>query len=175
MISQEIRLVKISLTDSEKLTKIGRQTFYDAFGPPANTEENIQSYLNEKFTLEQITKELQHYNSFFYFAMLDNIITGYIKLNMGDAQTEPMQGNPLEIERIYVLNRYQGRKIGQSLVNESIRIAKEKNADYVWLGVWDQNPGAIRFYQRNGFKTIDSHEFMLGTEIQTDIIMKLEI
>ncbi len=175
MISKKTHLTKISLTDSQKLTEISRQTFYDAFGPPVNSEENIQNYLNEKLTLDQITKELQHSNSFFYFAMMDDVIKGYLKLNIGDAQTESMHANSLEIERIYVVNKYQGKKIGQLMVDASIRIAKDKNVDYIWLGVWDQNPKAIKFYQRNGFKTFDNHKFILGTEIQTDIIMKLEI
>ncbi|GAA4278892.1 GNAT family N-acetyltransferase [Aquimarina mytili] len=172
MAYQDIKIVEVQPKDSQKLLEIGRQTFYDAFGPPANSEANIQSYLQEKFTLEQINKELQNPNSQFFFAMLESEIVGYIKLNSQGAQTEPVEGSTLEIERIYVVKKHQGKKIGQVLFNQSLLIGKEKNVDFIWLGVWDQNPGAIRFYERNGFKIFDKHQFTLGTEIQTDVMMK---
>ncbi|MEW7291863.1 GNAT family N-acetyltransferase [Aquimarina sp. 2304DJ70-9] len=175
MTSQEIKIIPIRLEDNRTLLEIGRQTFYDAFGPPINTEENIQVYLKEKFTLDQINKELQHPDSQFFFAIFDTEIVGYIKLNTEDAQTESVHNNALEIERIYVVKEYQGKKIGQLLLDQSLNVAKQKETDFIWLGVWDQNPGAIRFYERNGFKIFDKHQFKLGTEIQTDIMMKLEL
>ncbi len=172
MVSQDIKIVEVQLEDAKKLLEIARQTFYDAFGPPTNTEDNIQSYLKEKFTIEQINKELRHPNSQFFFALLQNEIVGYIKLNSKDAQTESVNGNALEIERIYVVTKYQGKKIGQILFNKSLEIAKEKDVDFIWLGVWDQNLGAIRFYKRHGFNIFDKHQFTLGTDIQTDVMMK---
>ncbi len=175
MSPQEVKIIAVQLEDSQKLLQIGRNTFYDAFGPPVNTEENIQSYLSEKFTLEQVHKELLNPNSFFYFAILTNEIVGYLKLNIANAQTEYVEGNALEIERIYVVKEQQGKNIGQSLLHKSLKVAKDKHADYIWLGVWDQNPGAIKFYKRNGFKIFDKHTFTLGTEVQTDIMMKLEL
>ncbi len=175
MTSQAIKIVRVQLEDQEKLLDIGYKTFYDAFGPPVNTEENIQSYLKDKFTLDQITNELLNPYSEFFFAQLDKQIVGYVKVNSKDAQTESLGKNSIEIERIYVVQEYQGKNIGQILFDKSLQIAKKKNADFIWLGVWDQNPGAIRFYQRNGFKIFDKHQFVLGTEVQTDVMMKLEL
>ncbi|GAA4271839.1 GNAT family N-acetyltransferase [Aquimarina gracilis] len=175
MNSQEVKIVQVRLEDREKLVDIGYRTFYDAFGPPVNTEKNIQSYLQEKFTLEQITKELTNVNSIFFFAKLQDQIVGYIKLNSNNAQTESVKGNSIEIERIYVVKEFQGKNIGQVLFNKSLQVAREKNVDFIWLGVWDQNPGAIKFYERNGFKIFDKHPFVLGTEDQTDVMMKLRL
>ncbi len=83
--------------------------------------------------------------------------------------------NYLEIERIYVLKEYHGKKVGQLLYENAIKIAKSKNAEYVWLGVWEKNPRAIRFYEKNGFVAFDKHIFKLGNDKQTDIMMKLKI
>ncbi len=170
-----IQLVKVLVSENKTLLEIGRQTFYDAFGPPANTEKNINKYLNKKFTLDQITKEFNNKNSFFYFAKYKNSIVGYLKLNILDAQTEDVEGNTLEIERIYVLKEFQGKKIGHQLIQETIKIAKNKNVDFIWLGVWQKNPKAIQFYQKNGFTPFDKHQFKLGTDIQTDILMKRKL
>ncbi|WP_074406463.1 MULTISPECIES: GNAT family N-acetyltransferase [Aquimarina] len=169
----EVLIKPVQLKDNRKLLDIGRQTFYDAFGPPHNTEENINGYLNEKFTLDNITRELHNPNSKFYFAWINNQIAGYIKINFDSAQTEPVEGNTLEIERIYVVKEHQGEKIGQSLFQKILQIAKEKSIEFIWLGVWEKNPGAIKFYKRNGFKIFDTHNFMLGTDLQTDMMMKL--
>jgi ribosomal protein S18 acetylase RimI-like enzyme len=44
-----------------------------------------------------------------------------------------------------------------------------------WLGVWEDNHRAIRFYEKNGFEKFDSHPFILGESKQTDLLMKLRI
>jgi ribosomal protein S18 acetylase RimI-like enzyme len=45
----------------------------------------------------------------------------------------------------------------------------------MWLGVWEENPRAIRFYQKQGFVEFDQHIFQLGEDAQTDILMKLNL
>lgn len=74
-----------------------------------------------------------------------------------------------------MLNQFHGKKIGQILYDKAFEIAKQLNADYVWLGVWEQNPKAIRFYEKNGFVPFDKHVFKLGSDEQTDIMMKLQL
>ena len=56
-----------------------------------------------------------------------------------------------------------------------MQIAKQKKVNYLWLGVWGKNPKAIGFYQRMGFVTYDKHIFKLGDDLQTDLLMKLEL
>ncbi len=170
-----VKIKKVEPGDNQKLLKIGYQTFYNAFGPPANTEENIQSYLKENFTLEIIDRELANPDSEFYFALIQTDVVGYLKVNFASAQTEKVEGRGLEVERIYVVREYQGKNIGQTLLDTCIDIAQNKEIDFIWLGVWNQNLAAIRFYERNGFKIFDQHQFILGTEEQTDLMMKLEI
>lgn len=81
----------------------------------------------------------------------------------------------LEIERIYVLKEFQGIRVGKILFDKAIEVAKKKNSDYVWLGVWEENPKAIHFYKKNGFLEFDKHIFKLGNDEQTDIMMKLQL
>ncbi|MBP7822091.1 MAG: GNAT family N-acetyltransferase, partial [Saprospiraceae bacterium] len=102
-------------------------------------------------------------------------VIGYLKLNFGSSQTELQDEKALEIERIYVSKEYHGKSVGQLLYDMAIQIAKQKNADYVWLGVWEENPRAINFYKKNGFVAFDKHIFKLGDDEQTDIMMKLKL
>ncbi len=171
---EDIDIIKITINDIDKLQKIGRQTFYETFSE-SNTEENMKSYLENGFSTDKIKAELSDENAEFYFAKIDEKVIGYLKLNFGQSQTELKDDKALEIERIYVLKEFHGKKVGQILYNKATEIAKHKNADYVWLGVWEENLKAINFYKKNGFLEFDRHIFKLGEDEQTDIMMKLKL
>ena len=98
-----------------------------------------------------------------------------MKLNFGDSQTELKDNKSLEIERIYVSKEFHGKSVGQLLYDKAIEVAKHKNVDYVWLGVWEENPRAISFYKKNGFVEFNKHIFKLGDDEQIDIMMKLNL
>ena len=98
-----------------------------------------------------------------------------MKFNFGDSQTELKDNKSLEIERIYVSKEFHGKSVGQLLYDKAIEVAKQKNADYVWLGVWEENQRAISFYKKNGFVEFDKHIFKLGNDEQIDIMMKLNL
>ena len=171
---ENIKITKINLTEIEQLQAIGRQTFLETFAG-GNTQENMQQYLEEGFAIDKLTVELTNPYSEFYFAKIDNQVVGYLKINFGQAQTELNDNNALEIERIYVLKEFHGKKVGQILYDCAFERAKQANADYLWLGVWEENPRAINFYKKNGFIEFDKHIFKLGDDEQTDIMMKLKL
>jgi ribosomal protein S18 acetylase RimI-like enzyme len=169
-----VEIIAVTLNDLAVLQKIGIETFYESFSS-VNTEENMTQYLAEAYSLEKLTDELNSPNSSFYFAVVNDKIIGYLKINFGDSQTELKLENALEIERIYVLKEYHGKNIGQLLFEKAMELAIQKKADYVWLGVWEENPRAISFYKKNGFVEFDKHIFRLGDDEQTDIMMKLQL
>lgn len=169
-----MKIRKVNIQDVEKLKEIGRLTFSETFSSE-NSEKDMREYLEIGFSTEKLKTELTDKNAEFYFAELDNKVIGYLKVNFGQSQTEIKNKNALEIERIYVLKEFHGKKIGQILYGKAIKLAKEKNVEYVWLGVWEQNPRAIRFYEKNGFVAFDKHIFTLGKDEQTDIMMKLKL
>lgn len=168
----EIRRVEID--EVAALQNIGRITFKETF-EVSNSPEDMANYLNESFAYDKVEEELKNVNSAFYFAMDKDRIVGYLKLNFGHSQTEIKHEESLEIERIYVLNEYQGKKIGQQLYSFALQIAKEKAVDFIWLGVWEENTKAINFYKKNGFEVFDQHIFKLGEDEQIDLMMKYNL
>ena len=169
-----ISIRKINESEVELLQDISRKTFFETFAE-SNSTENMKKYLEENLSTERLSSELNNPSSLFYFAEKDKEVIGYLKLNKGDAQTELQDNRSLEIERIYVAKQYQGLKVGQQLFSFAINVAKEINADYVWLGVWEENTKAINFYKKNGLIEFDRHKFILGDDEQTDIMMKLPL
>lgn len=171
---EEITILKISIVDIHQLQKIGKETFFETFSE-SNSEENMHVYLEMNFSIEKLTSEILNPSTAFYFAKLHHDVIGYLKLNSGDSQTELKDIRTLEIERIYVLKEYHGKKVGQMLYDKAIEQAKLMNLDYVWLGVWEENPRTIAFYKKNGFVEFDKHIFNLGDDEQIDIMMKLKL
>ena len=174
MSKSTITIRKASPSEIVELQKIGRQTFYETFSA-SNSAHNMEKYLEEGFSTGKLAGELADRNSQFYFAELDNQIIGYLKLNSGASQTELKNEKSLEIERIYVLQEFQGRKVGQLLFERAIQVAKQEHAGFVWLGVWEENTKAINFYTKNGFVEFDRHIFRLGDALQSDLLMKLTL
>lgn len=168
---ESISIQKVTLNDLEKLQKIGQQTFFETFST-GNSDNNMTAYLEESFAIEKLTQELQNVNSFFYFALSNEGIVGYLKLNIGNSQTEKQNDNTLEIERIYVSKEFHGKQVGQSLYDKALIEANNHGVDYIWLGVWERNARAIRFYEKNGFFEFGQHIFKLGEDDQIDILMK---
>ncbi len=169
-----LEIKKATIKDLEALQLIGRQTFSETFAE-VNSEENMIKYLEESFADEKLTAELNNADSHFYLAELDNKIIGYLKLNTGDAQTEKQDRNALEIERIYVAKEFHGKKIAQALYAQALQTAAELKAEYIWLGVWENNHRAVSFYTKNGFIQFDTHIFRLGDDEQTDLLMKKDL
>ncbi len=172
--SETINMKKICADDVLLLQSIGRQTFKETFAD-GNTVENMRKYLEEGFSIEKLTSELNDKNAAFYLAENSDNVVGYLKLNFGGSQTELKDEKAVEIERIYVLKEFHGQKVGQMLYEMAIQVSKDHNSDYVWLGVWEENPRAIRFYEKNGFVAFDKHIFRLGDDEQTDIMMKKKL
>ncbi|MBD0833646.1 GNAT family N-acetyltransferase [Aestuariibaculum sediminum] len=160
--------------DLEVLKEVGQRTFIETFAPH-NSEENMKNYLENGFSEEKLQIELNDPYSEFYFIELKGHVIGYLKVNFGPSQTELQDDQSLEIERIYVLKLFHGKKVGQLLYEKAIDMAKTRHLKYVWLGVWEKNERAIRFYEKNGFEAFDTHVFELGNDKQTDILMKLNL
>lgn len=171
---KNIQIKQVSINEIEQLQQISRLTFTETFSSE-NSEENMREYLENEFSTIKMKTELSDKNTEFYFAELENKVIGYLKINFGQSQTEIKDEKALEIERIYVLKEYHGKNVGQLLYEKAMETARQKSLDYVWLGVWEKNLRAIRFYEKNGFINFDKHIFRLGNDEQTDIMMKLKM
>jgi ribosomal protein S18 acetylase RimI-like enzyme len=168
---ENLQLVPVTFSEILDLQEISRQTFFDAFAS-VNEEEDMRHYLEVNLSIEQLTSELNQAATSFYFAKNSKEILAYLKLNEADVQTEKRDIPSMEIERIYVRKEFQNRGVGQFLLDHSIQITKDKQLKLIWLGVWEHNVSAIRFYERNQFQFFGKHSFMLGSDEQTDLLME---
>jgi len=172
MLGLDIR--EVTLSEIDQLRDISIQTFVESFASQ-NTAENMQKYLENNLSISQLTKEITNIHSRFYFALFNGEIIGYLKINYGTAQTDLKTPTSLEIERIYLLTAMHGKGVGHLMLQKTIQCARDLKMERVWLGVWEKNYKAINFYRKNGFEEFDKHMFKLGDDLQTDIMMFLNL
>jgi ribosomal protein S18 acetylase RimI-like enzyme len=169
-----IEIRKASLADLKIIQKISIQTFEETF-TTVNTLENIANYIKDSFNTLQLITELNNEDSQFYLAYSSEEAVGYLKINFGAAQTEKLEGNTMEVHRIYVLRTFHRKNIGQMLLDKAKYVGQATGVTSIWLGVWEENYRAIQFYTKNGFVVFDKHVFTLGNDQQTDLLMQLAI
>jgi diamine N-acetyltransferase len=170
----DLSIEKVQLQDAARLQAISLRTFVDTFAA-LNTPENMAKYVSERLSLAQMQAELANPDSEFYFAIQDGSPIGYLKLNRGTAQTEPQGDDAAEIERIYVVQEYLGKGVAQELFAFALQRAKQVDARVLWLAVWEENPRAIRFYEKCGFVEFGRHTFILGDDAQTDLMLRMDL
>lgn len=164
---------KCTINDLDKLVSISKHTFVNAFGKD-NDPNDFKDYIDKAFSKKQLEIELLNPDCSFYFAYIEKELVGYFKLNIGAAQNEQFEVNATELERIYILETHQNKGLGKQLLFKCISLTKANNSKFLWLGVWEKNTAAIKFYQRHGFNKIGTHPYYIGTDKQTDWIMKLD-
>ena len=163
--------------DLEVLLTLSAQTMREAFGLPHNPVEITEAYIAGAFTPGQLAAELADPRSTFLMAYTDeNELVGYARLYRRTAprrMPEPFRraGQAIEIERLYFLQTAIGQGQGQQLMDHCLDMARAEGYRAVWLGVWERNPRAMRFYERNGFVRFGWHYFQFGPDRQRDFWM----
>ena len=167
-------LRKADLSDLPELLALARTSFVQAF-TAGNKPENVQAYLAEAFTEDKLTKEIQETASTFIVASLAGKLVGYTKLNLSAAQADVQDPASVEVARLYTLEEVWGTGLGQVLFDAAIAFGRQEGKTWLWLGVWEHNARAIRFYEKNGLLIFGSHPFPFGDEIQTDWLMRVDL
>ena len=167
-------LRKANLSDLPELLALARTSFLQAF-TAGNKPENVKAYLADAFTEHKLTKEMQETASTFIVASLAGKLLGYTKLNLAAAQADVQDPSSVEVARLYTLEEAWGTGLGQLLLDAAIAFAKQEGKTWLWLGVWEHNARAIRFYEKNGLRIFGSHPFPFGDEIQNDWLMRVDL
>ena len=166
-----ILIKKVGEEDLSIIKEISINTFIETFSKD-NTPEDTEKYIQMNFTDEKMLSEIRTLGSQFFIAFLDNKPVAYLKLNVGEAQTEKQGNDSMEIQRIYVLSEFKGKRIGSLLMKKAEEEAKKNNIKRIWLGVWEHNDNALGFYYKKGFKRFSEHIFMFGNDPQTDFLLE---
>jgi ribosomal protein S18 acetylase RimI-like enzyme len=171
MASKQFFIREAEIQDAAQLSVFGARTFEQAFGLQ-NTREDMQKYVSTNFNEEKIRSQLLDPAARFLLAYEEKRLVGYSMLREGEAPVPISGANPIELVRIYVDKSLIGAGYGSRLMEACINKASEGGHDVIWLGVWEENENAIGFYRKWGFRKVGSKEFLLGSDIQQDLVME---
>jgi|SRR5450432_1989235 len=166
-----ITVRSVTAADAENIALLSRQTFYDTFAE-FNSAADMETFMNESFSLQALVAEVNTDQNTFLAAFMEQELAGYAKITDGQNPPELGNANAIEIARIYVAQKTIGHGVGKALMEHCIQLAVEKNKQLIWLGVWEHNQRAISFYRKFGFEKFGEHDFILGSDVQTDWLMK---
>ena len=161
-------------TDVNTIRDLSIATFAETFAS-LNTEEDMEQYNERHFSTDELQREIDNPDSTFVVAKVDGVPAGYMKVNVGDAQTEEMLGNRMEVQRLYILRQYKRNGLGARFMHTAFDMARAQGKSVIWLGVWEHNDAAIAFYKRMGFVQFGAHDFVLGEARQTDLLMEAAV
>jgi ribosomal protein S18 acetylase RimI-like enzyme len=158
--------------DAAALASFAARVFVETFGP-ANTEENMRAYVEKAFTPQRLLEEISGADSHVFVANNAEMIVGYARL---DEHSDGKGERPgIELVRLYVDSAYHGRGVADALMEDCLAEARRRAHVSMWLGVWEHNPRAQRFYARFGFERVGEQVFLLDDDRQTDWIMERKI
>lgn len=167
-----IDIVDVKEEDLDELSQLCRDTFRETFRHD-NTEEQLEAFFREAYSLDVLANELADPESKYLFVTVDGEKVGYLKVNWGEAQTERELEHAFEIQRLYILQAYQGLKLGRLLFEKALSMAAEGGFDWAWLGVWEKNFKAQRFYESYGFHKFSEHAFPVSEDkIDVDYLFR---
>ncbi len=166
----EIHIRRVTIEDIPALSLIARQTFFDTFTGTC-THEDMQGYLDQYYNNEQLGKEIMDPETFCFFAETKGKPLAYLHFKEDYSNFSMIKKwKALELKRIYVLKEFHGQGIAQKLMDFILNFALEKKYEVVWLGVWEHNIRAQKFYEKYGFINSGyTHDFPIGNTPQTDL------
>lgn len=165
---------KATTKNAKELAIIAKESFLPAHGHSASKEE-ISNYLNENFSETNFIKELSNPDNHYYLIYHENKIAGYSKITLNTSNKNIPKQNITYMSRLYLLKEYYGLNLGKQLFDFNIEFSKQHNQQGIWLAVWIENPRAINFYTKMGFKIVGEYDFRISaTHTNPNHIMYLK-
>ncbi|RYY55372.1 MAG: GNAT family N-acetyltransferase [Chitinophagaceae bacterium] len=169
-----ISIRRAQLPEAALIADLSRKTFYDTFSG-SNSAGDMEIFMREKFSRSQLIAELLLPSDHFFIAWDGDTPVGYTRLRENNNPPELEGYQTIEIARLYAVKEAIGTGVGKALMQNSLDFGRELNKKFAWLGVWEHNETAIRFYKKWGFEQFSQHPFVLGNDVQNDWLMKKQL
>jgi ribosomal protein S18 acetylase RimI-like enzyme len=170
----KITIRQATQTDAVSLANFAEHAFRETFSDE-NLIADMDMYCLENFASKIQEQEILDSNVVTFLAEVNGKLVGFAQLVLESAVSFIKSHRPSQLHRLYVSTEQHGHGLAHKIIQEVLHTASDANSDFIWLGVWEQNPKAIKFYKKYGFRVVGSHVFKLGLDPQLDLIMVTEV
>jgi len=151
------------------------------------TESDLETYLTQTVSEAQIRKEIEDDSRYCLLAVrpakhtstgrattttTGSTVVGVAQLNFNTTEEGLTTSKPVKLDRLYIQPTEQGGGLAARLLQEAEAEVKRRGHNGLWLGVWEKNARAIRFYEKMGFIRRGEHFFWLGQSKRRDWTME---
>lgn len=169
-----IEIREATIQDIPTMRQVAISSYADTF-EDANTPENMEAFFKDSYNLTKLELELNEPNSRLFLAFEGTTQVGFARLRESNEVEIYLGNNTIELQRLYVLTSAQGKSVGRLLMETAMAYAQQKKYEWIWLGVWEKNFRAQRFYENWGFKKFSEHTFWMGDDPQVDWLLKRKL
>ncbi len=156
--------------DAAQLADFAARSFRAAFAAE-NSERHMREHIESTFSPELQAKEIADNEVSSLLAFEGEQLLAYAQVRQSRPPVCVKASSSIELHRFYVDKAAHGLGIAQQLMESVVSDAQKRLAEHLWLGVWERNPRAIRFYEKCGFTDVGSQTFRLGSDPQTDRVL----
>jgi ribosomal protein S18 acetylase RimI-like enzyme len=168
----QVAIRRATAADAKALGTLGAATFTETFGHlyPA---EDLAEFLRTSHSVERWQGLLADADVAVWLANagaaspVGFIVAGSCKLPVENL--EPRAG---EIRQLYVHSSAQNLRIGSTLLATALDWLAAENRAPLYVGVWSENFGAQRLYQRHGFEKVGEYFFPVGHSRDREFIFR---
>lgn len=171
---KDIEIRSATAQDARLVSTLGAVTFYEAYfeqdDPP-----DLADYIHESFALEKIRAEIEDSSATFFIIYHNRHAAGYAKLRENSEVHCVKNDSAIELQRIYIVERFFGKGLGETLLEHCLQTARERGFETLWLGVWEENRRALRFYEKHGFREVGKITFPYGDAVGINLVMEKDL
>lgn len=149
---ESISFKKATVKDLDTLIPVARKAYLQAYTHVWEDEEP-SFYIKKAFTKEAFLKDLNDSNTEIQLIYFDEALVGFYKVELDSAVAEYSAAESIQLEKIYILHEFSGKRIGNRSLEHIITNAKDKGKSVFWVDVMDTSP-AKYFYYKMGFETV---------------------
>lgn len=169
-----IRIEEARFDQMQALRQVAISSYADTFAD-SNSPENLTAFFETNYNLPQLEREFHEPGSKLYLALDETDVVGFVRLRQSNEVVSYLGENTIELQRLYVLTSAQGKSVGKLLMEKSLEYALTHKFEWIWLGVWEKNYKAQKFYERWGFERFSEHTFWMGDDPQVDWLLRKKL
>ena len=169
-----IEIREAEFSDVAAIREVAIQSYVDTFAE-VNTPENMATFLNDAYSQQKLEQEFHEPRSLLYLACAGTRMAGFLRLRKSAEVEYKLGSNTIELQRLYIHKDFQNQKVGKMLMQKAINYSIASNFEWIWLGVWERNFNAQRFYEKWGFEKFGEHVFQMGDDPQIDWLLKKKL
>lgn len=163
-----------TLNDVATLAELAAKTFFDTYCEIDDPQE-LREYIQENFNPSAVEKLITNPDAITILAEVDSALAGYAIISEEVAPECVSDTRNIKLDRFYLDKDFKGKGVGAQFMSAIHHQARQSGANMIWLGVYEQNIRAIKFYEKSGFQRVGGQEFVFAGRTYVDPVYAITV